>query len=266
MEKAITSKRWIIPLALLALSGFLLIGLQWMPWAWLFLCGFFISALFMEKSFRQHLLLLGAALTILGVTQITTDISWSHMASMGALLILAVTVPYFVSRFVLKKRLVTFPFHHGRKWFRSEVIYVVFTIVLAYFILPIYLRSTGAYLNWSVEPGWSNMIRLFLGTQLLGLWDELFFVSTMLGTLRKFVPFWPANITMSVVFVSFLYELGFTGWATFILFPFALIQGYVFRKTESLLYVISIHLALDVVLFLALVNAHHSYWIRIFIT
>ena len=37
---------------------------------------------------------------------------------------------------------------------------------------------------------------------------------------------------------------------------FALTQGYIFKKTESLLYVITIHLTLDLVLFLALLNVH----------
>ncbi len=76
--------------------------------------------------------------------------------------------------------------------------------------------------------------------------------------------FWQANLTQGVLFVSFLYELGFVGWAPLVLYPFALVQGQILRKTDSLLYVVSIHLALDLVLFFALVNAHHPHIFDIF--
>ena len=98
----------------------------------------------------------------------------------------------------------------------------------------------------------------------MGVWDELFFVGMTLGILRKFLNFKLANFTQSVLFASFLYELGFTSWGLIMIFVFALTQGYAFKKAESLFYVIAIHLSLDLILFLALINVHHPNWLQIF--
>lgn len=254
-----------IALALLCISTVFLIGLQVKLLGWSILVIGVLSLFFSTKQFRKDVLLLYISIAILGVTRISTDISYSHFFSMGLPLTLAVAIPYIVSRFIYRDHLVRFKFHHGRKWMRAEIAYILVTIIIAYFLLPFYLKNSGAYLNWTVDSGASNIIRLFIGTNALGIWDELFFVSTVLGILRRYFNFTIANILQAILFTAFLYELGFTGWGPVVIYPFALIQGYVFKKTESLLYVITIHLALDFILFLALINAHHPTWIPIFI-
>lgn len=256
----------ILSLILLASSGIVLIGLQIKIIGWLLLLAGFVSLIFCTKKFAKDILLIYVAMVLLAVTRITTNISYVHMFEMGATLLLAVAVPYFASRYIYKDYLVRFSFHHGRKWYKKEIFYILVTAIISYFLLPFYLKSTGAYLNWSVEPGLSNIFRLFVGTNVLGIWDELFFISTVLGILRRFLSFSWANILQSILFTSFLYELGFTGWGFIMIFIFALIQGFVFRRTESLLYVITIHLTLDFILFLALINAHHPSWMPIFVT
>lgn len=219
-----------------------------------------------RRQFAKDILLIYISLLILGITAINTDISYAHMLAMGTTLFIAVALPYFVSRFIYRDNLVKFKFHHGRAWYKREIAYVFLTAIVCYFLLPYYLANTQSYLNWRVDPGVSNVVRLFIGTNVLGIWDELFFISTVLGILRRFLSFSLANIVQSVLFTSFLYELGFRGWGYIMIFLFALIQGYVFKKTESLFYVITIHLTLDFILFLALINAHHPTWIDIFIT
>ena len=107
---------------------------------------------------------------------------------------------------------------------------------------------------------------LFIGTNALGIWDELFFIITVLALLRRHLPFFWANAIQAVLFTAFLYELGFRGWAPLAIYPFALLQGIVFKKTHNLLYIIAIHLTIDFVLFLALINAHHPHLVDIFIT
>jgi hypothetical protein len=59
-------------------------------------------------------------------------------------------------------------------------------------------------------------------------------------------------LLQAVLFTSFLFKLGFTGWGPVMIFIFAIIQGVVFRKTDSLFYVITIHGVLgDVILSVA---------------
>jgi hypothetical protein len=44
-----------------------------------------------------------------------------------------------------------------------------------------------------------------------------------------------------------------------------MLQGYTFKLTKSLTYVVSVHLLFDLVLFLALVHAHNRDFLPIFI-
>jgi len=261
-------KRYLEYLAiiLLATSAIVLIALQMKILGWLLLGTGIIVLFFCHKQFRKDLLLIYFCLGLLGITPITTDISYQHTFIMGGLLSVAVLVPYLVSRFIYKDYLVKFRFHHGRNWYRSEIAYILLTGIVAYLFLPIMLKGSGSYLNWTVAPGTENLIKLFIGTNALGIWDELFFVSTVLGILRRHLSFPVANLAQSVLFTSFLYELGFRGWAFLVIFAFALIQGYVFKKTDSLLYVITIHLVADFILYLVLIYLHHPTWVPIFIT
>jgi membrane protease YdiL (CAAX protease family) len=175
-------------------------------------------------------------------------------------------VPYILSRYIYKDNVISFHFLNGRRWYRAEIMYIFVTAAVAYLLLPFYFANTGAYHNWTVLPGTVNLIRLFLGTQLLGLWDELFFVNTALTLLRQHIQFWWANLIQAAFWTAFLYQLGFRSWAPLLIYPFALLQGYIFRRTGSLLYIITIHLTLDLVLFLVLVHAYYPSWLPIFIT
>ena len=260
-------KKWFeyLEIVLLCLCSVVLIGLQLKMLGWSILILGILGLFLTKKAFAKDFLLIYLSLGILGFTAITTDISLRHMVLMGIALTLAVFIPYCVSRFIYKDRLVRFNFHHGRSWYKSEVLYIFITAAIAYLLLPFYLKNTNAYLNWTVEPGVGNIIRLFIGTNALGIWDELFFISTILGILQRFTGFYWANLAQSIMFTSFLYELGFTSWGFVVIYFFAFIQGYVFKKTESLFYVITIHLTLDFILFLAIVNAHHPTWIPVFL-
>jgi membrane protease YdiL (CAAX protease family) len=247
------------------LSAISLIALQIKPFGWVVLTTTIIVLFFCDKSFRNDMFLIVGTLGILGVTPITTDISFEHIFSMGFSLSMAVALPYLITRKIYKQKTIRFPFHHSRRWYKKEIAYIFFTAVIAYLLLPFYLKNTAAYLNWTVLPGANNLFVLFLGTNALGIWDELFFVSTVLALLKKHFSFPIANATQGILFVSFLYELGFRGWAFPILYFFALTQGYIFKKTESLFYVITIHLTIDLILYLALINAHHPTWMPIFL-
>lgn len=251
---------------LLAITGVVLIALQNQPVGFSLLLLLTLTILLLPSQLKKHWLLIIFPVFILGLIPINTDISIAHMLLMGIALSAAIAVPYIFTTYIYKSGAIKYTWHHGRSWYKHEVFYIILTAVIAYLVLPFYLSSTGAYLNWNVEPGTYNLTKLFIGTNALGIWDELFFIATILALLRLGLPFWFANITQAVLFTSFLYELGFTGWAPLIIYPFALLQGLIYKKTESLLYVITIHLTLDLILYLALINAHHPSWLPIFIT
>jgi membrane protease YdiL (CAAX protease family) len=51
-----------------------------------------------------------------------------------------------------------------------------------------------------------------------------------------------------------------------VIYLFTLLQGWVYYKTHSLLYVVAIHLAVDLILYLVLIYLYHPDWLSIFIT
>ncbi len=255
----------IISLLLLSLTGVVLIGLQ-NQLGWWTLGLWILSLIGCKKDFAKDLALIYLSLIILSISKINTDISYYHMIEMGATLTLALGLPYVISKYYYKSNSIDFRFFSGQPWTRKEIMYIFLSGVIAYLLIPFYLKNTGAYLNWSIEPGVSNMIRLFVWTNALWIWDELFFISTVLWVLRKHLPFIWANILQAILFSAFLYELWFTGWWFIMIYIFALIQWIIFKKTESLAYVITIHLVVDFILFLALIQAHHPNWMPIFVT
>lgn len=224
-----------------------------------------LVSLFAEKSFKKHILLLFGSLAILALAPINTDIDLQHMTIMGLVLGAAVGLPLYVTRCVYKEKIIEFPVGK-HTWTRAHIGYLLLAAVLSYLLLPFWMQSTGAYQNWSVELTASQLGILFIGTNGLGIWDELFFIVTCLALLRKHMPFWVANLIQAVLFTAFLYELGFRGWAPFLIYPFALLQGEVFRRTQNLVYIIAIHLTIDLVLYLALINAHYPDVLNIFVT
>ncbi len=217
-------------------------------------------------EFGKHLGLVIAMLALLGLIPIDTTITYGHMFGMGTVLAATVLIPYFVSNRWLVHHPITFPFRTGRKWYKKEIAYIALAAVGSYLLLPYYLASTGSYLNWSVQLDPSHIVRLFMGTNGLGIWDELFFVGVCLALLRTWLPFIWANLAQATMWTTFLYELGFRGWGPIPIFIFALSQGIVFKNTKSLLYIITVHLTIDLMLFLVLIHLHHPQYLNIFVT
>ena len=214
-----------------------------------------------DHSGRTSRLLPDLALIALGQVIISTisleaDISYGNMALMGTVLALAVVVPYVVSRFVYGDRVIRFPWRTGKRWTRTQWIYLVGITVAAWLILPFYFITSGVYQNWPTVTEPDEIARLFVGVNAVGTWDELFFICTVFALLRRHFPTWQANLLQTIVFVSFLWELGYQSWGPLLTIPFALIQGYTFKLTKSLTYVLVVHLIFDAFVFMVIVYAH----------
>ncbi len=255
-----------IALWLLCIAGVILIGFQLKPFGWIVLALSMMALTYCRPVFAKHLILVQISLGIVGLASIDTDIRTAPALTFTALLTAAVLFPFLFSKYVYKEKLISFPLRGKRRWHKKEVAYVALAGLIAFFVLPIYLR-TGAdpvYQNWPNVRSTGDILRLFIGTNALGIWDELFFVCTALAIFRRYFRFWEANLAQAVLFTAFLHELGFTGWIFILIYIFALLQGYIFSKTESLLYILAIHLTIDFILFLALVNAWNPRWVDIF--
>lgn len=72
----------------------------------------------------RDLALIAAGVVAISAVPVTTDVSTSHMLVMGSAMILAVGIPYAVSRFVTREHSVVFPVRTGKKWTRAEKWYL----------------------------------------------------------------------------------------------------------------------------------------------
>lgn len=260
-----TALSWkLLSAVLLSASAVLLFGFEHDA-GYAVLAASLLSAAIIDRAFLKDALLIASGLVIISLVPLNADLSIQHMLLMGGALALAVLVPWLVSRFVYREDVIKFPVRTGRKWSLTAKLYLIGVVALGYFILPVYLISTDVYQNWPDASDPTIFWRLFLGVNTVGIWDELFFICTTFTLLRRHFPDWLANLLQAVIFCSFLWEIGYEAWGPLLTFPFAMLQGYTFKLTKSLTYVVSVHLLFDLVLFLALVHAHNRDFLPIFI-
>ncbi|WP_374199147.1 CPBP family glutamic-type intramembrane protease [Actinotalea ferrariae] len=258
-----------MPAVLVAGGGFALFGLQQAAVGYAVLAVALAVAAVLGRvvghlALLRDLALVVVGLVIMSIVPINTEVSNEHILTMGTAMVLAVAVPYLVSRHVYRDHAIRFPLRAGR-WTRFEKVWLVAVVVIGYALLPVYMIRTGVYQNWPAVEGAEGVGRLFLGTNALGIWDELFFICTCFTLLRRHLPDWQANLVQAVLFTSFLHELGFHAWGPWLIYPFALVQGYTFKVTRSLTYVVCVHLLFDLILFMVLLHAHHRDWLDIFV-
>ncbi len=253
------------PATMLAASGVLLFGVEQRVAGYAALAASLLLAFTLATTLLKDLALVAVGIVAISLVPITTDISLEHMALMGTAMTAAVAIPYLLSRFVLGDHAIRFPVTHPRTWTVPERWWLVLVVVLGYAILPVYMIRSGVYLNWPAVDGPGEIGRLFLGTNVLGIWDELFFVCTVFTLLRRHLPMWQANLLQAVLFTSFLWELGFHSIGPLLIYPFALVQGWTFATTRSLTYVVAVHLLFDLVLFGVLLHAHQREWLAVFV-
>lgn len=255
----LTSQRFhqYLNLAILCLTGVVLIALQEKPLGWYLLGLGVVHLLVCGSQFLRHMGLVYLSLVFLGYTPISTSIELSHMVEMGLAIGLALVLPFLISHFIFKESIITYPLNWPALRQPKNIAWLVFAGLLSVIVIPFYLLNTGAWENWYFGANQESILRLFAGTNGLGVWDELFFINTILALLRQHFSFKVANAAQAVLLTSFLFELGFIGWAPWIIYPFALIQGITFARTHSLAYVIAIHLTIDLALFLSLLFIRH---------
>ncbi|MDO8338530.1 MAG: CPBP family intramembrane metalloprotease [Microcella sp.] len=224
-----------------------------------------VAAFLVDRPLFKDLLLIGIGITIVSLVSVEADISWLNILVLGTVFTGAVLVPFLIDRFVYKRKAIRFPWRSGRKWTRGEKVYLFATPALGWLILPFYFITSGVYRNWPDVETPSEIGRLFVGVNAVGTWDELFFICTCYALLlRHFTP-WLANILQAIIFVSFLWELGYQAWGPLLTIPFALVQGMLFHRTKSLTFVLIVHLLFDLVVFLVIVHAHDPAALPIFL-
>ena len=223
-------------------------------------------AAYADRHLARHLAVISASLVVISTISLKADLTNAGIARFAVVLSLAVALPYLLVRFVLREDIIVFPWRTGQPWSRFEWSYLVIVLAVGYLLLPIYFIGSGAYLNWPTVTEPNDIARLFVGVNAVGLWDELFFICTVFALLRRHFTLWHANVLQAIIFVSFLWELGYRSWGPLFTIPFALLQGYIFQRTRSLAYVVTVHLSFDLIIFMIIVHAHNPWLFDVFVT
>ncbi|MCR2816083.1 CPBP family intramembrane glutamic endopeptidase [Microbacterium jiangjiandongii] len=208
-------------------------------------------------SLVRDLSLIAVGMVIVSLIDLKAELDNAAMVRFTLALGGAVVVPYVISRWVYRDRAISFPWRGGGRWSTFQWVWLVLVLVLGWLILPFYFITSGVYMNWPVVDTPDLIARLFVGVGAVGIWDELFFICTVFALLRRHFADLSANLLQAIVFVSFLWELGYREWGPALTIPFALLQGYIFLRTRSLAYVVTVHLLFDAVVFAVLVHAHN---------
>jgi hypothetical protein len=248
------------------------------PWAgWMLLAAALIGAWMVDRrggvpvlrgerpSLLRDLSLIAIGQLIVSAIDLKAELDNLAMLRFTIALGGAVVVPYALSRWLYRDHAIRFPWRGGGRWRWWQWVWLGAVLVLGWLILPFYFVTSGVYTNWPVVDTPDLIARLFVGVGAVGIWDELFFVCTVFVLLRRHLADVTANVLQAIVFVSFLWELGYQAWGPWLTVPFALVQGFLFLRTRSLAYIVTVHLLFDAVVFSVLVHAHNPGALPIFL-
>ena len=144
---------------------------------------------------------------------------------------------------------------------KRDLAYSVASIPLAWGVLNLYFfhLNPGLASHWTLPPAYdaSAIRRLVVFINNVGIWDELFFINIVYALLRGVFPARIANPAQAVVYTSVLYDMAFTGHGVWIVYLFALTQGFMYEKSRVLMYVLLVHIIVDVFLVLAILQWHY---------
>lgn len=197
-------------------------------------------------------------IAVLGIADINSSTETANFLRVGIPFTIVILVPFLILR-KTDQGVITYRFW-PKVWRKHDIIYTILSIPLAWLVLKFYWWATPEqYMQWTLPetPDDSQIKRLFIGINMVGIWDELFFVNTVYAVLRSLFSYRVANAVQAIVYTAVLYDMAFIGVGPIIILFFAWTQGSMFEKSESLLWVLIVHLIVDFFLVAAIV---HSYY------
>jgi hypothetical protein len=209
-----------------------------------------------ESVWLKTLVLFAYVIVVLYFSRIDSDFSNSHLLEMGIFLVIGLlVVPAVLAKFWLKTPL-KYRWLNGKwTWQMWLWIPVGFLIAIGAFWLYFNILTPNLYTSWPLVGGKDEALaRIFWTCNLGGCWDELVWINFVFSLMMRHFSHWEANFAQAVFFTSFLYDVAFFGAGPLLLYPFALLQGYTYYKTGSLLYLIILHFIVDLVLFFMIAN------------
>jgi len=226
------------------------------------------SLLFSWKAkdlvWTKTLVLFSYTIAVLFFTRVDGDTTNWHMFELTLTLGVGILgVPALLAKYWLKTPL-DYQWLSGH-WTLRMWLWLPGGFIIAFFVLFAYFFhwTPDLHTSWQMaDPSdpTESLWRIFWGCNLVGAWDELAWINFVFVLLLRHFTFWEANFAQAVFFTSFLYDMSFFGVGPIIIFGFALIQGYTYVRTKSLLYIMILHLLIDTALFYMIANRWFPGW------
>lgn len=249
----------LITLLSLLAAAVLWIALDAWLWGLPFALLFVFTVTLEPRERRSLYLALAAPLLLLSFAPISTDTSAWGFLYLGACFLWALVLPAWLTQNENPSP-VTFAFW-PRKLEPLEVFYVLLSVPLAWGVFRLYfgVLSPEVPFNWTLPPApdGGELLRLFIGINLVGVWDELFFVNVGYALLRGLFPARTANLAQAVIYTTVLWTMAFRGFGPIFVYIFALTQGAMYERSRVLLWVLLVHLIVDYFLFQEIVTAYY---------
>lgn len=210
-----------------------------------------------SPALRRRMGVLLGCIAILSACDINTSTSLANFLQVGVPFAMVILLPGLILART-DPGVIQFRIWPRRHW-RPDLLYTLISIPLAWAVLKLYWTlNPDLYRQWWLpEPlAHEEITKLFVGINLVGIWDELFFVNTVFATLRSLFRFPVANALQALVYTSVLHDMAFVGVGPVIVYGFAWTQGHMFERSGNLLFVLLVHLIVDFFLVAAIV---HSY-------
>ncbi len=218
----------------------------------------FLVLLDRDPALRRRMAVLLGVILVLALAPINTGTGNRHFLVLAGFFLAVLLAPALLLRRsdpgVITWRILPRRF----RW--RDVIYVLISIPLSWAVFLFYFRvNPGVPYHWVLPalPFREESWRLIVGINLVGIWDELFFINTVYALLRSVYPRRPAIAAQGVVYASVLTTMAFTGLGPFLVYLLALTQGAMYEGSRSLIYVLLVHLIIDVFLVAAILHAHY---------
>lgn len=264
LEITLTPRRKAM-LVCFALATVLLIPAGQFAWGGLFaLIAAGLIATDQKTELRRRMGVLLGCVVLLGIVDVNPSLSNENFLTLSIAFFLAIILPALALHFSGDKGIIRFRFW-PRKWRKQDLIYTILSVPLAWVVLQSYewgnltFFDNELFRQWALPPEAEEgeIRRLFIGINLVGIWDELFFVNTCFAILRSLFKFRIANTLQAIIYTAVLYDMAFVGCGFFVVFLFAWTQGAMFEKSESLLWVLIVHLIVDYFLVAFIVQTYY---------
>ena len=209
-----------------------------------------------DPVLRRKMTVLLGTVAVLAAAPIHTGRDTTHFFTLGTPFLVVVLLPSIVLNRT-DAGVIDWRFR-PRQFQWMDIIYVGISIPLAWGVIQLYFFTINPELstNWPMPTDYSEEAkwRLIIGINCVGIWDELFFMTTVYGLMRSLFPPVIAIVGQAIVYTSVLYDMAFTGIGPIVVYLFALTQGVMYEKSRCLLYVLIVHLIVDAFLVIAILQ------------